>query len=339
MINIEENKDLSPYLTMKVGAKASFFTIVSSREDLLDAIAFAKKNSLPIFVLGGGSNTIFSNTFSGLVVKNEIKGLRIAKDNKNNSVIEAMSGETWMKLVNYSVELGLSGLENLASIYGTVGAAPIQNIGAYGAEMKDSFHSLVAIDLKSGKEKIFKLEDCFFAYRNSVFKNKYKGRYFVYSVSFRLQKKFISKLDYGAIKEELAKRKISRPEPKDIAFAVHSIRSAKLPNPSLLPNAGSFFKNPEIKASDFKKLKAKHPDTPSFPGEKGGVKIPAGWLIEKAGFKGKKIGRVGMYEKQALIMVNYGGAQAEDISVLSAKIKAAVKKLFAIDLEEEVNII
>lgn len=339
MLNIESNKDISNLLTMKTAAMAEFFTVVSSKEDLLEAIVHAKENGLEIFIIGGGSNMVINDFISGLVIKNEIKGWEIVKENKNNVLIEAKSGESWMRLVHTSVDMGLSGLENLASIYGTVGAAPVQNIGAYGVELKDVFNSLVAINLKTGEEKIFKRDDCYFGYRNSVFKKRYKGKYFIYSVTLRLSRRPILKTSYGAIAEELQKRRIAHPEPKDIAEIVHMIRSSKLPNPSNLPNCGSFFKNPEVSDKAFRILKLKNLDIPSFPGEKGGIKIPAGWLIEKAGFKGKQFGPVGMYEKQALIMVNYGGAKARDIIALSDKVKSAVKKQFAIDLEEEVNII
>lgn len=339
MINIEKDKELSDFLTMKTPARAEYFVVVSSKEELLEAIAYAKENALPILVIGGASNMVIKDKFAGLVVKNEIKGWEIIKENKNNVLVEAKSGESWMKFVHTAVNLNLSGIENLASIYGTVGAAPVQNIGAYGVEIKDVFHSLAAIDLKSGKEKIFKRDDCGFGYRDSVFKRRYKGRYFIYSVVLRLSRRPILKISYGAIAEELGKRKIKDPAPKDIAAVVHAIRSEKLPNPGVLPNCGSFFKNPEINAKAFRLLKISHPEVPSFPGEKGGIKIPAGWLIEKAGFKGKVFGRIGMYEKQALIMVNHGGAKASDIISLAEKIKEAVKNRFAIDLEEEVNII
>ena len=340
MLKILKKHDLSPYLTMKVGAKAEYFAVIKSKEDFSEALDFAQKKSLSVFILGGGSNTVVVKNIKALVLKNEIKGLRVKKETKVDVYLEVMSGEPWMKLVNYSVSQGFYGLENLASIYGTVGAAPIQNIGAYGAEFSQVFDSLVAYDLKTGKEKIFSAQECELGYRDSIFKRKAKGKYFIYSLVLKLKKKAKLNLTYGAIGEEMKKRGIKTPKPKDVAQVVHQIRSAKLPNPATLPNSGSFFKNPEIKNSIFLKLQKTYPEIPFFSSaKKGMIKIPAGWLIEKAGFKGKKFGSVGMYEGQALILVNYGGAKAQDIAKMIGRVKKEVKKIFAIDLEAEVNII
>ena len=340
MLKILKKHDLTPYLTMKVGAKADYFAVLKNKEDFSEALDFAKKKSLSIFILGGGSNTVVVKNIKALVLKNEIEGLKMKKENSREVYLEIMSGESWMKLVNYSVSQGLYGLENLASIYGTVGAAPIQNIGAYGAEFSQVFDSLVAYDLKTGKEKIFSAKECELGYRDSIFKRKAKGKYFIYSLVLKLKKKAKLNLGYGAISEELKSLGIKNPEPKDVAKIVHKIRSSKLPNPATLPNAGSFFKNPEIKNKVFLKLQKAYPEIPLFPSaKKGMIKVPAGWLIEKAGFKGKKFGLVGMYEGQALILVNYGGAKAQDITKMIERVKKEVKKSFAIDLEAEVNII
>ncbi|MBN2854385.1 UDP-N-acetylmuramate dehydrogenase [Patescibacteria group bacterium] len=340
MLKIFKKHNLSPYLTMKVGAKAEYFAVLKNKTDLFEAIKFAQEKSLEIFILGGGSNTVIVKNIKALVLKNEIEGLGIKKETKNEVYLEAMSGEAWMKLVNYSVDKGFYGLENLASIYGTVGAAPIQNIGAYGVEFSHVFHSLVAYNLKTGKEKTFSAKECELDYRDSIFKRKAKGKYFIYSLVLKLKKRAKLNLSYGAIGEEMKKRGIKNPKPKDVAQVVHQIRSSKLPNPALLPNSGSFFKNPEIKNSVFLKLQKAYPEIPFFASaKKGMIKIPAGWLIEKAGFKGKKFGAVGMYEGQALILVNYGGAKAQDIIKMIARVKKEVKKRFAIDLEAEVNII
>lgn len=339
MLNIQKNVSLAKYTTLKIGAAAEFFAVIESRDDLQEAISWAKKNKRPIFVLGGGSNLLVSKRFRGLVLKNEIKGVQISSETKDETWLTGNSGEIWSSFVDYAVKHKLYGLENLYLIYGTVGAAPVQNIGAYGVEIKDVFDSLVAIDLKTGREKTFFFKDCRFGYRDSIFKNKLKGRYFIYSVTVRLSKQSAWKLDYGSIKEELKKQKVRKPNLPAVIKAIETIRNSKLPNPFVLPNAGSFFKNTEITKRQFKKLQTLYPDIPSFPASQGKVKIPTGWLIEQTGFRGRKIGPVAMYEKQALILVNYGGAQAKDVLKLVKAIKMAVKKKFGLEIEEEVNVI
>ncbi|MFA5000133.1 MAG: UDP-N-acetylmuramate dehydrogenase [Patescibacteria group bacterium] len=339
MLNIEKNKPLAPYTTLKIGAAAEFFAAIKSKEDLLEAIAWARKNKKPIWILGGGSNVLISKKIKGLVLKNEIRGMDIIKKNKDYAFVEAKSGESWTKFVNFTVEQGLSGLENLFLIYGTVGAAPVQNIGAYGVELKDVFYHLRAIDLRTGHEKIFALKDCRFGYRDSVFKNRLKGKYFIYSITVKLKRQPNFKLDYGSIREVLAIKGIKKPTARQLISVIQEIRNSKLPNPGLFPNAGSFFKNIEISTVKFKNIKAKYPDVPSWPTGPGKVKVPAAWLIEQAGFKGKKIGPVGMHEKQALILVNYQGAKAQQVLALMKKVKGTVKRKFGLDLEEEVNVI
>ena len=339
MLNIQKNVSLAKYTTLKIGAAAEFFAVIENRDDLQEAIAWAKKNKRPVFVLGGGSNLLVSKKFKGLVLKNEIKGVQISSETKDEVWLTGNSGEIWSSFVSHAVKNRLYGLENLYLIYGTVGAAPVQNIGAYGVELKDVFDSLVAIDLKTGREKTFYFKDCRFGYRDSIFKNKLKGRYFIYSVTVKLSKKSAWKLDYGSIKEELKKQKVRKPNLQSVIKAIETIRNSKLPNPFVLPNAGSFFKNTEISKSQFKKLQTLYPDMPSFPATRGKIKIPTGWLIEQTGFKGLKIGPVAMHEKQALILVNYGGAQAKDVLRLVKAIKSAVKKQFGLEIEEEVNVI
>ncbi len=339
MLKIEKNKIITPYTTLKVKSSAEFFCTIKSRDDLLEAIAWAKKNKKSLFILGGGSNILISRKIKGLVLKNEVKGIKILKENKTFALLEGMSGETWTKFVNFAVTNKLYGLENLFLIYGTVGGAPVQNIGAYGVELKDVFYELKAVDLKNGKEIIFSSVACKFGYRDSIFKNKFKGRFFIYSVTVKLKKSAKLKLEYGALKEILIQKGIKKPELKDIISAISEIRNSKLPVPSVLPNVGSFFKNVELSLSVFKKIQKKYPSLPSFPLNKQKVKIPSGWLIEQAGFKGKKIGSVRMYEKQALILVNEGGASASQVLNLVKKVKSAVKKKFGLDLIEEVNII
>lgn len=335
MLVIKRNIKLAPYTTLNIGATAEFFAIVKSHEDLTEAIAWANKNKHTITVLGGGSNLLITSKVKGLVIKNEITGTQITAETKDEAWLTGNSGEVWSTFVHQAVKNNLYGLENLYLIYGTVGAAPVQNIGAYGVELKDIFDSLVAIDLKTGKEKIFKLADCKFGYRDSIFKKKLKGKYFIYQVTVKLSKKPKFKIDYADIKAELGRKK---PNLTNVIAAIFKIRNGKLPNPVTLPNAGSFFKNPEISVAQFKKLQSKYPDIKSFVSGKK-IKIPAGWLIERAGLKGKKFGPVSMYEKQALILVNHGGAKASQVLRHIDRVQAAVLKQFGIKLEPEVNII
>lgn len=338
MLKIEKNIPLAKYTSLKIGSAAEFFAVVKDKEELLEAISWAKFNKKEIFVLGGGSNVLIAKKIKGLVLKNEIKGIEVTKDNKTFALLTAKSGELWTRFVHEAVKRELYGLENLYLIPGTVGAAPVQNIGAYGAEFKDCFHSLIAIDLKTGNEKKFSLEDCKFAYRESVFKRKFKNKYFIYEVTCKLSKKAKLNLDYGDIKAKLAEQGIIQPTLMQAVKAIESIRNSKLPNPVLMPNAGSFFKNPEIPLSRFKKLQKQYSDIKYYPLDKK-VKVPAGWLIEQAGFKGKKYGSVSMYEKQALILVNHGNATPAQILAHVKRVQLSVFKKFAIKIEPEVNII
>lgn len=339
MLKIETEKNLKDYTTIKIGAAAEFFTVVKDRADLLEAINWARENKKAIWILGGGSNILISKRIKGLVIKNEIRGMEIVDTDSESALVEAKSGEGWTKFVNFTLSHDLYGLENLFLIYGTVGAAPIQNIGAYGVELKDCFHHLKAIDLENGYEKIFSLPDCQFGYRDSVFKHGLKGKYFIYSVTLRLKRQPDFKLDYGSIREKLLERGVEKPKAKDVIRVIQDIRNEKIPNPGVLPNAGSFFQNVEVTQARLKTLLKEYPEMPNFPAGGGRVKIPAGWLIEQAGFKGKKIGPVSMYEKQALILVNDGGAESRHVLNLAKKVQTAVKEQFGLDLVEEVNII
>lgn len=340
MLEIKKNVNLSNFTSLKIGDKAKYFVVVKSEDDLKKALFFAKENDLNIFVLGGGTNTLITKNLDFLVIKNEIKGIKIIKETKNHVFVEANSGEIWTTLVDFSISKNLGGLENLYYVPGTVGAAPIQNIGAYGKELKDNFVSLLAFDLKTAKFRNFSKADCKFGYRDSVFKNKYKNRFFIVNIKVKLDKKAKLVLNYGQVKERLSEIGIEKPNIKQVAKIIKKIRDEKLPNPAVLPNAGSFFKNPEIKKNHFKKLLKKYPNIPNFKASKENlIKVPAGWLIEQAGFKGKKFKSVGMYEKQALILVNYNKAKAKDVLALVKKIKNKVYKKFQIKLEEEVNIL
>jgi len=340
MLDIQKNVALADYTTIKIGSLAEFFVVVENRDELLEAIKWANDKKKKIFILGGGSNLLITKKIKGLVIKNEIHGMRVVEEDDDNAILSSDSGELWSRFVSFSVDKELYGMENLFLIPGTVGAAPMQNIGAYGAELKDVFYSLTAVNLKTGKEKIFKLKDCGFAYRNSIFKKKLKGKYFICSVEVKLSKKPEFNLEYGAIKDKLKERGIHTPRSKDVIDIIQEIRNSKLPNPVNIPNAGSFFKNPEVSIKQFKKIQDKYPEVPNFPSQiKKKIKIPAGWLIDQSGFKGKEFGPVGMYESQALILVNRGGAEAKDVLALVKKIKDKVREDFGLDLEEEVNII
>ena len=345
MLNIEKNKALAPYTTIKIGSTAEFFAVIKNKAELLEAISWAKKQRQPIWILGGGSNVLISRRIKGLVLKNEIRGLEIKKDGRNYkkssgyAIAEAKSGESWTKFVNFTVENGLYGLENLFLIYGTVGGAPVQNIGAYGVELKDVFDHLIAIDLHTGRERIFTAAECRFGYRDSIFKHELKGKYFIYSVAVRLKRRADFKLAYGSLREKLREKGINKPSLKDVVNIIQEIRNSKLPNPVAMPNAGSFFKNASVSTARFKKLSRQYPGMPNFPAGRGQIKIPAAWLIETAGFKGKKFGPVGMHDKQALILINHGDATAKQALALMKKVKRGVKKRFGIDLEAEVNII
>lgn len=338
-LEIKKNIKLADYSTFRIGGLAKYFVVVKSEDDFIVAIKWAKRRSKKIFILGGGSNILFSDKgFDGLVIKNEIKGMEIVGENEDSVIIKSYSGEAWSKMVSFSISHNYYGIENMFYIFGTVGAAPVQNIGAYGVELKDVFYNLCAIDLKTGEKKYFNLKDCQFGYRDSVFKNKLKNKYFVLWVDLKLSKKEKFNLEYGDIKNKLAEKGIASPKLKDIAEVIQEIRNLKLPNPGILPNAGSFFKNPVISESEFKNLKDKFPDIKSFPDEKG-IKIPAGWLIEQAGMKGYRYGDAGVYENQALIVVNHGSASQKDVLFLVDLVKKNVFDKFGVILEEEVNIL
>lgn len=337
MIKIEKNYNLKKLNTLAINSVAKYFSVIKSKDDLLSAISYAKENKLKIVILGGGSNVLLLEKIDALVLKNEIKGMCVLKETKTRATISAYSGETWSSFVSYAVTNKLYGIENLFLIYGTVGAAPVQNIGAYGVELKDVFLSLKAINLKTGKEKEFSREECQFGYRDSIFKKSLKGKYFIYQVSLNLSKKKSFKLDYGSIRADLETKGIKSPELSDVVATISEIRNSKLPNPYVIPNAGSFFKNPEISGAKFKALQKKYPNMPFYPLVTK-YKIPAGWLIESVGLKGKEFGPVSMYERQALILVNKGGS-AKQVLALVAKVKSEVSKKFGLDLELEVNVV
>lgn len=336
---LKENVSLKPYNTFGLEAKARFFYEFNTVEELRSILNDPKYKDESVLILGGGSNILLTSDFEGLVLLNRIMGKNIIKEDEEHAWVKSGAGEIWHDLVLYAIENRLGGIENLSLIPGTVGAAPMQNIGAYGVELKDTFESLEAYEFTTGKVKTFSYEECCFGYRNSVFKNELKGKYIITSVTLRLNKKPVYNVSYGTIKETLTARGVKDFSLKAISDAVCEIRMSKLPDPKEIGNSGSFFKNPEIPEEQYEKLKKDYPDMPSYPTEPGMVKIPAGWLNEKAGWKGKTFGNYGVHKKQALVLVNYGGASGQEIKELSDKIKASVKEKFGIELETEVNII
>lgn len=292
------------------------------------------------FILGGGSNILLSEKISVPVLKMSILGVDVTHDDGKDVHIKAGAGENWHKLVTFAVKNGLGGIENLALIPGTVGAAPIQNIGAYGVELENLFVSLEAYDLKRKLFRLFKKEECEFGYRDSIFKRAFKGQMIVTSVTLRLSKKnHVVHDSYYALKDYLNQNEVQNPKIEDIYQAVIAIRQSKLPDPSEIGNAGSFFKNPIIKQKKYDELRGHWKEIPGYLDKKGWVKVPAAWLIEKAGWKGKRIGNVGTYKTQALVIVNHGGASGKEVLAYSNKVRQSVSELFEIDLIPEVNII
>ncbi|MCH1417651.1 MAG: UDP-N-acetylmuramate dehydrogenase [Flavobacteriaceae bacterium] len=321
--------------TFGIDQTAENFVAVESKEELKEALNLAKFEQK--FILGGGSNLLLTQPIKGLCIHIALKGINVIQEDDKTVIVEAMAGENWHDFVCWTLEQGYGGLENLSLIPGNVGTSPIQNIGAYGVELKDIFESCTAFDRHNLTQRTFTREDAQFGYRSSFFKTKGKGQYVISAVQFRLTKKgHVINTSYGAIKEALGNKEST---PQNIAHAVISIRQSKLPNPAELGNSGSFFKNPIISKAQFDQLLTTFPKLPSYPQENGEVKVPAGWLIDQLGFKGKRIGDAGVHKKQALVLVNYGNASGQEILALAQKIQANVKESFNISLEAEVNIL
>ena len=313
------------------------FITIESKKDLIAALNTNPSNML---ILGGGSNMLLTKDVDALVLHINIKGIKVVSNSENNVRVEVAAGENWHEFVSWCLDKNYGGVENLSLIPGNVGTAPIQNIGAYGVELKDSFVSCQALDVDTKELRTFTKKDCNFGYRNSVFKDELKGQYIITSVIFELSShQHITKTNYGAIEAELKKNGVVNPTIQDISTAVISIRNSKLPNPKVLGNSGSFFKNPVIAHSKFEIIKEQFPDIPHYIVSDATVKIPAGWLIETAGFKGKKFGSYGVHDNQALVLVNYGNASGKDLLQLSIQIQEAILIIFGIHLESEVNIL
>jgi UDP-N-acetylmuramate dehydrogenase len=340
MINIRENISLKTLNTFGIQATARYYCEVTDPDQLQDIIRNPVYKSNKHLILGGGSNILFTSDFDGLVIKSALLGRSIKEQTDEKVMFEAGAGENWHGIVTHCIDHDWGGIENLSLIPGTVGAAPIQNIGAYGVEIKNVIEKVTAIDLVTGEQRTFNNSDCRFGYRESVFKHELKENIFISSITLRLTKKtHVLHTHYGAIQEVLKQRGIDHPSIKDVSDAVISIRQGKLPDPKVTGNAGSFFKNPTISEDAFIQIKKAYPPIPSYSSDNQTVKIPAGWLIEQCGWKGKRIGNIGVHPQQALVLVNYGEGKGDEILQLAMKIQTSVKEKFGVTLTTEVNII
>ena len=336
-MQIQPNASLRAYNTFGIDQPAEHLVEIDSVATLQRVLRLSEG---PYFVLGGGSNLLLTQPIKGYVLLNRIFGRGLTYEDENIVRLQFGGGENWHEVVLYALEQGYGGLENLSLIPGTVGAGPIQNIGAYGVELKDVFVQLEAVELATGELHTFDKEALQFGYRDSFFKRAGKGRFFIVSVELELRKRdFELRTDYGAIQQELAKNNITDPTPSDVSDAVIAIRRSKLPDPAEIGNSGSFFKNPEVDAAIYERIRTAHPDVVAYPLPDGRYKIPAGWLIERAGWKGKRVGNTGSHAKQALVLVNYGAATGGEVRQLADDIQRSILAQFGIALQCEVNII
>ncbi len=335
-MNIIQNQSLKKYNTFGIDAKAKEFVAVNSISTLIEAIASTKD----LFILGGGSNMLLTQDIQKLVVHVNLKGIELIDENEDFVIVRAQAGENWHEFVLWCIDQNFGGIENLSLIPGNVGTTVIQNIGAYGVEIKDTMFSCEALNRSTLEIETFTNVQCQFDYRESIFKNELKEQYIITAVSFKLSKKnHAVSTNYGAIEAELLKKNIQNPTLKEVSNAVIAIRQSKLPDPKELGNSGSFFKNPIISKTDYEKAKAVHPEMPHYVVSENSVKVPAGWLIEQAGFKGKRFGDAGVHKNQALVLVNYGTATGAEIVALSKNIQQTILDQFGIAIEAEVNII
>jgi UDP-N-acetylmuramate dehydrogenase len=328
---------LREYNTFGIDYKADCLISVKSEEEAISLLRDHKMIINPLFILGGGSNLLFTDNFNGTLLHSAIEGISIEEEHPGYVIVSAGSGITWDNFVNWSVNNGFGGIENLSLIPGMVGATPVQNIGAYGVEVKDSIEKVRAVTIENGTITEFDRNACRFGYRNSIFKSDIKGKYLITKVYYRLSTSHVPKIDYGSLNEEV--QKFGDPTLRNVREAVISIRRNKLPDPGMIANAGSFFKNPVVSRSAAVYLKESYPQMPLYEDISGGKKIAAGWLIEHAGWKGKRIGNAGVHEKQALVIVNFGNAAGKEIYNLSEAIKKSVHEKFGIELEREVEVI
>lgn len=336
-MQIQQNISLRQFNTFGIDVSARYFSAFKNDDELAELLT--PNSQLKTVILGGGSNILFTKNFDGLVMKNDIKGIELIKEDAHYVYVKAGAGENWHLFVQYCLQRNWQGLENLSLIPGHVGASPMQNIGAYGVELKDVFYELEAFHIKEKKVRAFSVNDCAFSYRESVFKNKLKDQFIILNVTFRLNKVPKYHTSYGAIEEELAQMGVNEITAKNISLAVMNIRSSKLPDPAKIGNAGSFFKNPSVSAARFDELKKDFPSITGYKNADGTVKLAAGWLIEQCGWKGFRKGDAGCFAQQALVLVNYGNAGGKEIYELSQDILQSVQKKFAVRLEREVNVL
>ena len=341
-MQIQENISLKSFNTFGIDVKARYFSKFTNIEEFSELTTHSRllsESRLRIFILGGGSNILFTKDYEGIVLKNEMMGIVKVKEDDENVYVKAGAGENWHNLVLYCIKNNWAGIENLSLIPGNTGAAPIQNIGAYGVELQDVFHELTAYHLKEKSNYTFGLKDCQFSYRDSIFKKEHKDQFVVTSITLRLNKKPVFHTGYGAVEQELERMGVSEVSINAISQAVINIRTTKLPDPKVIPNAGSFFKNPVISNEQFLKLSAENNLMPNYSQPDGRVKLAAGWLIEQCGWKGFRKGDTGCHPKQALVLVNYGNATGNEIYNLSEEIFQSVKEKFEVMLEREVNVV
>ncbi|WP_338873805.1 UDP-N-acetylmuramate dehydrogenase [Spirosoma sp. SC4-14] len=341
MLTIESHVSLKPYNTFGIDANARYWVEINQETDIQTLLQLTDFVDTPKLILGGGSNVLLCHDFNGLVVKMNIKGIDVLREDNSHVYLTAGAGVVWHDLVMFCIERGYAGMENLSLIPGTVGAAPMQNIGAYGVELEQVFESLTAINIHTGERRRFMHADCQFGYRESIFKRELKNQYIITSVTFQLNKQATFHTRYGAIQETLAAMGISDANlsVKAVSDAVIHIRQSKLPDPAQIGNAGSFFKNPEISQDQFDSLKESYPTLPGYPVYDGVVKIPAGWLIEQAGWKGYRSGDAGVHTRQALVLVNYGNTTGDEILALAKRIQKSVLEKFGVAISPEVNIV
>ena len=338
-MNIIENYPLLKLNTFGVDVKAKYFISINTVNELIELTKTKVFKDLQLLILGGGSNILFTKDFDGLVILNNIKGKEIIDQTKESIFLKIGAGENWHELVMYTVDNGWGGIENLSLIPGNTGTAPMQNIGAYGVEIKETFVELEALEISSGKIVKFNNSDCEFGYRESVFKNKMKNQYIILNITLELKKNPVLNINYGDVNAILESQNINNPSIKEVSNTIISIRQSKLPDPKIIGNSGSFFKNPIVSLNQLEFIKKKYPNVVNYKINENEVKIAAGWMIERAGWKGKKFNNYGVHEKQALVLVNYGLANGMEIFNLSEEIILDIKDKFGITLEREVNII
>ena len=336
-LNVQVNASLKPFNSFGVDVTASLFAQAHTDADVREALLYAADRKLPLLVIGGGSNLLLTGNVTALVLRMASRGIRLLEDDGERVVVEAEAGEVWHAFVLWTLEQGLSGLENLSLIPGTVGAAPMQNIGAYGVEIKDVFAGLTALDRQTGELRDFTLAECNFGYRDSLFKQQ-AGRWLILRVRFALGRAASLHLEYGPVRQRLSEQGIDQPTASDVSRAISSIRSEKLPDPAVLGNAGSFFKNPVVSATLAAELKLAHPGMIGYPQADGRVKLAAGWLIEAAGWKGFREADAGVHRLQSLVLVNYGSATGLQLLALAQRIQADIEQRFAVQLEMEPNL-